>query len=102
MTDCREIAPLLGFFEDSELEPHEMQEVARHLANCKGCENTLSEYSTIGRHLRAVVAEPSLQNFAAGVQRRLDEIPVPIRTRVERYLGQLTERWTAGLALGAA
>lgn len=102
MTDCRDIAPLLGFFEDSELEPHEMQEVARHLASCKGCEGTLTEYTTIGRHLRAVVAEPSLENFAANVQRRLDQIPVPIRMRIERYLGQLTERWTAGLAVGAA
>ena len=102
MTDCREIAPLLGFFEDSELEPHEMQEVARHLAHCKGCEGTLSDYATLGRHLRAVVIEPSLANFANNVQRRLDEVPVPLRVRLERHLGQLTERWTASLAVASA
>jgi len=99
MADCSEITPLLGFFEDSELEPHEMQEVARHLAHCKGCEGTLSDYTTLGRHLRAVVIEPSLANFTNNVQRRLDEVPVPLRVRLERHFGQLTERWTTALAL---
>ena len=61
MADCREIAPLLGFFEDSELEPHEMQEVARHLAYCKGCETTLSDYAALGRRLRGAAAQPSLE-----------------------------------------
>lgn len=102
MTDCREIAPLLGSFEDSELEPHEMQEVARHLASCKGCEGVLGDYTTIARQLRAVVLEPSLDNFAKAVQRRLDQVPVPLRVRLENHLGWLTERWTAGLALTSA
>jgi hypothetical protein len=102
MTDCKEILPLLGFFEDSELEPHEMQEVARHLAFCKICEGMLSDYGAIGRQLRAVAIEPSLTNFAASVQRRLDQIPVPIRTRFARYWENVTERWTAGLAVTAA
>ena len=92
----------LAHREDSELEPHEMQEVARHLAHCKGCEGTLGDYATLGRHLRAVVIEPPLANFARNVQRRLDEVPVPLRVRLERHLGQLTERWTAGLALTSA
>lgn len=99
MADCSEIAPLLGFFEDSELEPHEMQEVARHLAHCDDCEGALSDYATLGRHLRAVVIEPPLANFARNVQRRLDEVPVPLRVRLEHHFGQLTERWTAALAL---
>ncbi len=99
MADCSEITPLLGVFEDSELEPHEMQEVARHLAHCKGCEGALSDYATLGRHLRAVAIEPPLANFARNVQHRLDEVPVPLRVRLERHFGLLTERWTAALAL---
>jgi len=102
MADCSEIAPLLGFFEDSELEPHEMQEVARHLAYCKGCEATLSDYTTLARHLRAAVVEPSLDKFAKTVQRRIGELSVPLRVRIERRLESLTERWTAGLALASA
>jgi len=102
MADCREIAPLLGFFEDSELEPHEMQEVARHLAYCKGCETTLSDYATLGRRLRGAAAQPSLDNFALQVQCRLDRIPVSLRIRLGRHLEFLTERWTAGLALASA
>ena len=98
--------PLLGFFEDGELEPHEMQEVARHLAFCKICEGMLADYSAVGRQLRAVAIEPPLANFTAEVQRRLAQIPVPVNVRLRHYFGryweQLTERWTPGLAVGAA
>jgi len=102
MTDCKEILPLLGFFEDSELEPHEMQEVARHLAFCQICEGMISDYAAIGRQLRAVAIEPSMTGFVAGVQRRLDQIPVPIRTRFSNFWETLSERWTTGLAVTAA
>ena len=102
MADCSEIAPLLGVFEDGELEPHEMQEVARHLARCSNCEIVLHEYTALGRHLRAVVVSPPLENFAHAVQRRLDEVHVPLRARLEHYLESLGERWTAAVALTSA
>ena len=37
MAECGEISMMLGAFEDSELEPNEMQEVAYHLARCESC-----------------------------------------------------------------
>lgn len=102
MADCTEIAPLLGVFEDGELQPHEMQEVARHLARCGNCEIVLHEYAAIGRNLRAVVVTPPLENFARAVQRRLDEVHIPLRTRIEHYLESLGERWTTAFALMSA
>ena len=44
MARCEEMTLLLGPFEDGELEPHEMQEVARHLAGCPACETELAGY----------------------------------------------------------
>lgn len=102
MADCSEIAPLLGIFEDGELEPHEMQEVARHLAHCSNCEIVLHEYTALGRHLRAVVVSPPLENFAHAVQHRLDEVHIPVRARIEHYLESLGERWTTALMLTSA
>lgn len=102
MADCTEIAPLLGVFEDGELEPHEMQEVARHLARCGNCEIVLHDYAALGRNLRAVVVTPPLENFAHAVQRRLDEVRLPLRTRLERYLESMGESWTTAFALTSA
>jgi len=102
MADCSEIAPLLGVFEDGELEPHEMQEVARHLARCGNCEIVLHDYAALGRNLRAVVLSPPLENFAHAVQRRLDEVHIPLRARLEHYLESLGERWTPAFALTSA
>ena len=68
MAQCNEIIPLLGTFEDGELEPHEMQEVARHLAGCKSCEEYLAGYSTVGRLLRDAAPVVALDGFAQAVQ----------------------------------
>ena len=64
MAECGEISMMLGAFEDSELEPNEMQEVAFHLARCESCTGILADYSTLGRDLRSVAAEPSLAGFS--------------------------------------
>jgi len=67
MAQCDDIAPLLGTFEDGELAPHEMQEVARHLAGCANCEETLAGYSNVGRLLREAATAPALDGFAIAV-----------------------------------
>ena len=56
MAECGEIGMMLGAFEDSELEPNEMQEVAFHLARCESCAAILADYSTLGRDLRSIAA----------------------------------------------
>src|ERR1700728_1188316 len=71
MKDCELIAPLLGACQDGELEPHEMQNVARHLATCKTCEEELADYNAIGLQLREAITIPPLTGFAAGVDRRI-------------------------------
>jgi anti-sigma factor RsiW len=95
MPDCSEIALLLGPFEDGELEPHEMQDVARHLAQCISCEGALREMTELGRALRASVVTPSLDGFAAAVQSRIAEVHVPWRQRISNTLQDFGERWMA-------
>jgi anti-sigma factor RsiW len=102
MAGCKEIGPMLGAFEDGELEPHEMHEVARHLAQCKSCEGELADYAVLGRRLRSVAIEPNLAGFAASVQKRLTELTPPIYVRVLRYFESARDRMVAGMALGAA
>jgi len=102
MAECSEIALMLGAFEDGELEPHEYQSVALHLAQCDRCTAELGDYSTIGRELRTAVAEPPLAGFSAGVMRRIDSLPIPLSTRISRFFGRLGEQFGAGLGMAAA
>jgi Putative zinc-finger len=67
MPPCSEIGLMLGAAGDGELEPDEMHEVARHLVRCASCTVELSDYSTIGRELRAVAVMPSLGKFTKSV-----------------------------------
>ena len=92
MAECSEISLLLGAFEDSELEPNEMQEVAHHLARCDSCTARLADYSTIGRGLRTIAPEPILAGFAAAVTARIDALPQPLPARIRRR----TARWWRG------
>lgn len=102
MALCSEIAPLLGAFEDGELEPNEMQEVARHLAACASCEEDLSAITTLGRMLRDTAAEPPLEGLAQVVQSRIEHLRPPLHTRVGRWFADLGERFGAGAGLVAA
>ena len=52
MARCDDIKLLLGPFEDGELEPHEMQEVARHVVACTACDGELADYRTLGLAMR--------------------------------------------------
>lgn len=101
MAECSEISLLLGPFEDGELEPHEMQEVARHLARCSACEAILADYNTLGRYLRdAVALNPVPDNFVESVQTRITRLRPARPTRW--FTGSVVERIAASLTLGFA
>jgi anti-sigma factor RsiW len=102
MAECGEISMMLGAFEDSELEPNEMQEVAFHLARCETCTGVLADYSTIGRDLRSITAVPSLAGFSNAVIARVDRLPQPVLTRIERYLRRQLDTLGSGIAWGGA
>jgi anti-sigma factor RsiW len=102
MAQCNEIIPLLGTFEDGELEPHEMQEVARHLAGCKSCEEYLAGYSTVGRLLRDAAPVVALDGFAQAVQTRIEGLRPPLRARLGRWFTDRRERFGTGVAVAFA
>jgi anti-sigma factor RsiW len=102
MAQCDDIAPLLGTFEDGELAPHEMQEVARHLAGCANCEETLAGYSNVGRLLREAATAPALDGFAIAVQARIEQLRPPLRVRMGRWFGAHRERFGGGMAVAFA
>ncbi|WP_333650072.1 anti-sigma factor family protein [Candidatus Binatus sp.] len=102
MAECGEIGMMLGAFEDSELEPNEMQEVAFHLARCESCSGILADYSTLGRDLRSIAAEPSLAGFSSAVIARVDRIPQPALTRIARFLRRQVDSVGSGFAWGGA
>lgn len=102
MAECGEIGLLLGAFEDGELEPNEMQEVAFHLARCEACTGSLSAYSSLGRELRSIATEPDLAGFASAVKSRIDGLPVPLSVRIHRFLERRTDRLGYGFAWGSA
>lgn len=102
MARCDEIGPLLGAFDDGELKPHEMQEVARHLAQCAACEQELSANVALGRQLRDTLSVPALEGFAEAVQRRIQQLTPPLYVRIRRRLEVSRERIVAGLSIAAA
>jgi anti-sigma factor RsiW len=102
MSDCSEISLLLGAFEDGELEPHEMQDVAYHLARCDSCTGEIAGIGTLGRELRAAITMPSLDGFTSAVMKRIDNLPQPLWTRISNFFARSSERLSSGFAMGAA
>src|ERR1700684_2517810 len=102
MAECGEISMMLGAFEDSELEPNEMQEVAYHLARCESCSGVLADYSTLGRDLIQIPAVLSLAGFSNAVVARVDRLPQPVLTRIERFFRRQLESVGSGFAWGSA
>ena len=102
MAECGEISMMLGAFEDSELEPNEMQEVAYHLARCESCTGVLADYSTLGRDLRSITEAPSVAGFSNAVIARIDRLPQPALTRIERFFRRQFESVGSGFAWGSA
>jgi hypothetical protein len=52
---------------DGELAPGDLREVAHHVEQCSACTGELSDYSKIGRELRAITVAPSLEGFTKSV-----------------------------------
>jgi anti-sigma factor RsiW len=77
MARCEDIELLLGPFEDGELEPHEMQEVARHTAICSACDGVLADFRSMGVTLRGSQPFPNLDSFASGVMARIERMHLP-------------------------
>ena len=67
MPECSEISLMLGAAGDGELEPTALQQVAHHLGRCAACTGELSDYSRIGRELKALAAKPPLEGFTKSV-----------------------------------
>jgi len=93
---------MLGAFEDSELEPNEMQEVAFHLARCESCTGILADYSTLGRNLRSIAPEPMLAGFSSAVVARVDRLPQPVTARIARFIRRQADAVGSGVAWGGA
>jgi hypothetical protein len=102
MARCEDMKFLLGPFEDGEIEPHEMQEVARHLVGCADCDGELADYRTLAVSLRDAIAIPDLNGFRASVLTRVAELPIPLRLRLRRYMTSFTDGIGATLATGFA
>jgi anti-sigma factor RsiW len=102
MARCDDIKLLLGPFEDGELEPHEMQEVARHVVGCSDCEGELADYRTLAVTLRGVAPMPDLAGFAAAVLARIEELPIHFGVRIRRYLTSFSDGIGATIATGLA
>jgi hypothetical protein len=67
MPECSEIGLMLGAAGDGELEQSALRKVTHHLNGCASCTGELSDYSTIGRELKAIAVLPSLEGFTKSV-----------------------------------
>jgi hypothetical protein len=89
MASCGEIHLLLGPFDDGELEPHEMEDVAFHVVGCGECKVALEDYRALGVALRDVVTVPPLDHFAQAVTARLEPRRMPVRARLANWWDSL-------------
>jgi hypothetical protein len=94
MVSCSEIQLLLGPFDDAELEPHEMEDVALHVVSCGDCKVTLEEYRALGVALRDTVTIPQI-DLAPSVVAKLEAIPVPWSRRIRDFIVGLGSIGTA-------
>ena len=100
MARCEDIELLLGPFEDGELEPHEMQEVARHTAICTVCDGVLADYRTMAVTLRGSQPIPNLDSFAGSVMARIQQmhLPTPVPELKRRWSDTISE-WFANIIM---
>ena len=102
MASCDQVKLLIGPFDDGELEPHEMEEIAFHLVACSECKAILEDYRALGVSLRDAVVQPAVDGFVEAVQSRIANLPTPWRGRIARYLEWINEGFGAALLTGAA
>ncbi|HTR62696.1 MAG TPA: hypothetical protein VMH37_13390 [Candidatus Binataceae bacterium] len=102
MAETNHLSLMLGPFEDRELEPHEYQEVAFHLARCEECTAELADYAQLGRELRSLDPELPLDGFKEAVIRRIENLPVPFTVRLRRMFGGVGELFPSNLGIAVA
>ena len=102
MASCDEAKLLLGPFEDGELEPHEMEDVALHVVSCQSCKAVLDGYRALGVALRDCLPQPDTNGFSTAVMRRLDEVPQSLSIRWRSYLETIGEYLGGTASLVAA
>lgn len=102
MAACDQVKLLLGPFDDGELEPHEMEDVALHVVNCGVCKTTLDDYRSLGVALRDSLPEPHLDGFTAAVLKRIEHVPQPWWLRWRIHLDTLKEHVGGPLSLVTA
>jgi anti-sigma factor RsiW len=102
MAACDQVKLLLGPFDDGELEPHEMEDVAFHVVSCEKCKAALDDYRSLGVALRGCLSQPSLEGFTTAVLERIDQIPQPLWRRWRSYADKIGEHLGAAVSLVAA
>lgn len=102
MAQCDEISLLLGAFEDGELEPHEMREVAVHLAACKGCELVYSQITRLGMMLRDAAPVADLNDFTEAVVARVARMRPSSADSVIRRLAAFGDRTRTSVRFAGA
>jgi anti-sigma factor RsiW len=102
MPACDQVKLLLGPFDDGELEPHEMEDVAFHVVSCGACKAALDDYRLLGVALRDCLPQPAVAGFTAAVLKRIDQVPQPLRVRWRHYLDAFAEHVGSTVSLVAA
>ena len=102
MARCEDIELLLGPFEDGELEPHEMQEVARHTAVCTMCDGVLADYRKMAVALRGAQSLPNLQGFTGGVMARIEgmHLPAPVPELKSHWYDTISDWFANTIIMG--
>jgi Putative zinc-finger len=102
MSACDQVRLLLGPFDDGELEPHEMEDVAFHVAACATCKAILDDYRSLGVTLRDCVPQHAIDGFTSAVLNRIDQLRQPLWKRWWGYVNALAEHASGALSLVAA
>jgi hypothetical protein len=85
MAACVETEPLLGPFEDGELRPREMEDVAFHVVGCEACRAALEGYRSLGIALRSVSSPPRLDGLTRAVMARIASERSPLISRLREF-----------------
>lgn len=99
MSSCAELEPLLGAFEDGELKPHVMRDVALHVAGCSHCSAITGDYAIVAQQLREAAVEPAMEGFTAQVMTRVACMQPAWYVRLGRRLAASGEQASAWLSL---
>jgi anti-sigma factor RsiW len=102
MSACDQVKLLLGPFDDGELEPHEMEDVAFHVAACAMCKATLDDYRSLGVALRDCISQPAVDGFTSAVLTRIHQLRHPWWKRWWSSVNTFAEHAGGALSFAAA